>query len=201
MMIYMIFPTSLQKLKNLLKKLPGVGERTAERYLFDLIKWSDSDIKKFSEVLRHFRETVKECADCGALFEEKCPFCANSARNRTILCVVATPREIFSLESIRCYDGLYHVLGGALSPLDPPAQNEQKIQKLKKRIESLGIKEVFLGFDATLDGDATAHFIKHELGGLSVKFTRPAFGLPMGSPIEGIDMSTLAKAFLNRSHF
>jgi recombination protein RecR len=197
----MTFPNSLQKVKNFFKKFPGVGERTAERYLFDLLRWKDEDITKFAEALKHFRENVKECVECGALQEGKCPFCGNLGRNRSILCVVATPREIFSLESIRCFDGLYHVLGGTLSPLDPPLQNEQKIQKLKKRIELLQVKELFLGFDSTLDGDATAHYLKHELAPMGVKFTRPAFGLPMGSPIEGIDMSTLAKAFLNRSHF
>ena len=199
-MVGMTFPVSLQKVKNFLKKFPGVGDRTAERYLFDLLRWKEEDIKKFSEILRHFKENVKECVECGALFEEKCPFCANSHRNRAILCVVATPREIFSLESIRCYDGLYHVLG-TLSPLDPPLHNEEKIGRLKKRINDLQIKEVFLGFDATLEGDATAHFLKHELSQLQIKLTRPAFGLPMGSPIEGIDMSTLAKAFMNRSNF
>lgn len=118
-----------------------------------------------------------------------------------MLCVVSTPREIFSLESIRCYDGLYHVLGGPISPLDSPEQNEEKVKRLKERILSCGIKEIFLALDSTLEGDATAHFLKSELATLEIKFTRPAFGIPVGSPLEGIDVGTLAKAFLSRSNF
>lgn len=196
-----MLPPLLQKLKNYFKKLPGVGERTSERFLFELLKWKEDDIKKFAHLLSHFRESVLECPSCGALMEEACSFCASKTRNRTILCVVPSAREIFSLESIRCFDGLYHVLGGMLSPLDPPALNECKISKLRKRIEELDIQEIFLAFDATLEGDATAHFIRHELTPLNIKFTRPSFGLPIGSPLEGIDIGTLAKAFLNRSHF
>lgn len=196
-----MLPQTLQKIKNFFKRLPGVGDRTSERFLFELLRWKPEEVKRFSELLAQFRDTLFECPSCGALAEQKCPYCSTPSRNQTILCVVPTAREIFSIESTRCYEGLYHVLGGTLSPLDPPDRHILKVEKLKERIEQLQVKEIFLAFDATLEGDATAHFLRHELAPLNVKFTRPAFGLPIGSPLEGIDMGTLAKAFTGRSSF
>jgi recombination protein RecR len=198
----MKYPTHLQKLIQVLKKLPGVGSRSAERFAFQLIEWPEHDLKQFGAVVQSTAEEICFCGDCGALSEkEECAFCSDRSRKTEVLSVVRSAREIFSIESTGEFKGLYHVLGGVLSPLDGIGPEHLRMESLFRRIRDGGIKEVILALDATLEGDATALYIKNELENTPIKLTRLAFGLPMGSALDYVDGGTLARAFMGRGSF
>lgn len=196
------YPAHLQKLIQTLKKLPGVGNRTAERYAFQLLDWSKEQLLQFGETVSETAELIHFCADCGALAEpDQCSLCSSPKRNREILSVVSTAREVFAIESTGEFKGLYHVLGGVLSPLHGIGPEQLRLESLFERIRNGEIKEVILALDATLEGDATALYIKNELERHPIKVTRLAFGLPMGSALDYVDGGTLARAFSGRHHF
>jgi recombination protein RecR len=199
----MRYPQSLEKLLSHLQMLGGVGRRTAERYAFDfLLDWKEHEIHDFVACLNEARRSLTQCPICGALQDgEKCLFCADTTRRRDLLCIVATPREVFSIESTREFSGLYHVLGALLSPLDGRGEELLQLDKLTNRLHSTPIKEVVLALDSTLEGDTTALYLKQQLEMLPVKVSRLAFGIPVGSCLEYVDGGTLARAFLGRSVF
>ena len=132
------------------------------------------------------------------MIESSCPLCQDRGRDPTTLCVVASAKDIFLIEQTHEYEGLYHVLGGLLSPLQGMAPASHSIEKLKERVVRLGTKELILALDSTLEGDATALFLKKELEPLALKTSRLALGLPMGSSLDYIDGGTLARAFSGR---
>lgn len=198
----MRYPEYLLKLISLFRKLPGVGSKTAERFAFHIISWPQEKLEEFSYMLSEIKEKIYYCDACGALKEQDvCGLCNPSARNTEILCVVASIKDVFSIEQTKHYQGLYHVLGGVFSPLEGKFLNEERIDKLKKRVSSLNIKEIIIALDATLEGDATALFLKKELSLFSVKLSRLALGLPMGSSLDFIDEGTLARALSGRGHY
>jgi len=199
----MRYPAAIEKLMNLLSKLPGVGRRTAERYAFDLLlTWEEGELKKLSELVSRVKQEVQSCPCCGALTDEAaCLFCSNESRRQDVLCVVSTPREIFSIENTREYRGLYHVLGGLLSPLDGRGAEALQLHRLTTRLQEGAIKEVILALDSTLEGDTTSLFLKEELEAFYVKVSRLAFGIPVGSSLEYVDGGTLARAFSGRGAF
>lgn len=194
----MRYPEYILKLMANLKKLPGVGSKTAERFAFHMLSWSDAKIDEFAAALTDVKEKFQTCATCGALLEKECLYCA---RNTDSLCVVASIKDIFSIEATRSYKGVYHVLGGIFSPIEGKFPNEERIAKLKERIVTLDIKEVILALDATLEGDATALYLKKELTYLPIHLSRLALGLPMGSSLDYIDEGTLARALLGRDKY
>lgn len=198
----MKYPAHLQKLIQVLKKLPGVGSRSAERFAFELLEWSDHDLIQFGKVVGDTPQYTHFCHECGALTEpDNCTFCQNPKRNIGVLSVVRSAREIFAIESSGEFKGHYHVLGGVLSPLAGIGPEELRLEPLFRRIESGQFNEVILALDASLEGDATALYIKNELEKYPVKLTRLAFGLPMGSALDYVDGGTLARAFSGRNHF
>lgn len=185
-----------------LKRLPGVGSRSAERFAFHLINWKEEHLKELSTLLEEIPLKLKFCDTCGCLMdEESCPFCLSDRMATKLLCVVACPKDALCIESTREYKGLYHVLGGLISPLDGVTPDKLRISQLKERIDSLAIEEVVIALDATLEGDATSLYLKKELGILPLRLSRLAFGLPMGSSFEYVDGGTLAKAFSGRGSF
>lgn len=194
-----MFPEHLLKLIELLKKFPGVGTRSAERFAFNLLNWPPEHLSLLASAIDDIPEKLKHCNSCGCLTGvEDCLFCQTRAES-AILCVVATARDALSVESTREYKGLYHVLGGLLSPLDGITPDKLRIHSLKERIQSLNVQEVVLALDSTVEGDATALYLKQELAPLPL--TRLAFGLPMGSSFDYVDGGTLARAFSGRALF
>ena len=199
----MRYPAAIEKLMSYLHKLPGVGRRTAERYAFDLLLgWDHQELHELQHSLSQLKCSVILCDICGTLSEkESCLFCSNNQRRRDLLCIVATPREVFSLEATKEFHGIYHVLGGLLSPLDGRGEEVVQLDKLTARLASGEIQEIVIALDSTLEGDATALFLKQELEAYQVKVSRLAFGIPVGSSLEYVDGGTLARAFVGRNSF
>lgn len=197
----MKIPRHLTKLVDTLRKLPGVGSRSAERFAYKILEWSPADQHAFAEVVKNIPTEIKKCSECGALTDEDCFLCGDTRRCATSLCVVATFKDIFPIESTGEFKGRYHVLGGLLSPLDRKLPENLSIEKLKERVETLGIQEILLALDSTLEGDTTSLWIKGELSSPRVKISRLAFGLPMGSSLDYVDGGTLARALSSRREF
>lgn len=198
----MKYPHYLLKLIDALKKFPGVGTKSAERFAFDMITWPKEKVNELHQVIKATAENLKFCSECGSLSEdESCSFCKPETLRSNTLCIVATPRDVYAVESTREFKGLYHVLGALLSPLDRIGPEHLDIQKLKNRIASRNIHEIIIALDSTLEGDATSLFLKMELENLNLQISRLAFGLPMGSSLDYVDGGTLARALLARSSF
>lgn len=197
------FPKDLLTLIAYLKKLPGVGRRTAERFAFHLLEWQQEEIKKFSQQLACLQENITPCPTCGCLKDNSnCTFCSASFRDTSLLCLVSSSRDVYAMEETRAFRGLYHVLGGLLSPLEGRTIDDLSLEKLLNRFtQQPTIKEVILAFDSTLEGDATALLIKQRLEKIGMKTTRLAFGLPMGSSLDFVDQGTLEKALYGRQLF
>jgi len=196
------YPQPLVKLIEQLKKFPGVGQKSAERYAFNLLEWSDSELSQFAHILQNLRKDLKICHQCGCLEQDKgCIFCDLSKRNPQVLCVVSHFKDVFAIEQTHEYKGLYHVLGGVLSPLEGKGPEQLTIDKLKERITEIGVTELIIAMDSTLEGDATALHLKQELEPFDMTVSRLAFGLPLGSSLDYVDGGTLAKAFVGRRGF
>ena len=190
----MKYPASMRRLIETFKRLPGVGSKSAERYVFELLRWPEEKVKEFSHLMVSVSEALKSCAVCGALGEEECLFCSDEERDSELLCLVATSRELFLVEETGQFRGYYHVLGGLLSPLQGRGVKSLDVESLKNRITHSGIRELIIAFDSTLEGDATAIYIKEQLKELPVTISRLAFGMPVGSQLEFADGSSLAQA-------
>lgn len=191
------YPHELKKLINFFKKMPGVGTKTAERFAFEMLNWKEEELKNFGTTIGAFKENIVTCDQCHALkTENACPFCDQGKRDTSQICVVATAREVYAIEETRIYRGLYHVLGGLLSPLSGTNPHHLSFEGLKRRIDTLGVTEVIIALDSTLEGDTTALFLKSALS--LTKTTRLAFGLPMGSSLEFVDGGTLIQALEGR---
>ena len=196
------YPSHLLTLIAHLKKLPGVGKRTAERFAFQLLKWEESDLDAFSNAIQTIQHHIDYCETCGCMMEKAfCLFCNSTKRDPSLLCIVAHAKDVFSFEETGQFQGLYHVLGTLLSPLDGKVPEDLNLPKLVKHIQTCGIKEVVIALDSTLEGDATALFLKDQLKSLEIKVSRLAFGLPLGSSLDFIDEGTLCQALAGRQAF
>lgn len=196
------YPSDLAQLIAFLKKLPGVGTKTAERFAFQFLNWSEGELYSFSAILAQLKKKITQCPDCHCLTDNNsCPFCHNALRDKTQLCIIASPRDAYSLEETSAYRGLYHVLGGLLSPLDGKTPEHLNLEQLKKRLTDLQIKEIIIALDSTLEGDTTSLFLKEQIQGWGIPVSRLAFGLPIGSSLDFVDGSTLARAFTGRQTF
>ncbi len=195
----MNYPKHFQKLIEALKLLPGVGSKSAERFAFQMIEWKNDRLQEFANIVSTIPLKLMHCENCGCLKgEEDCRLCQPVRGEFGIICIIASPREAFAIEATGEYKGLYHVLGGYLSPIEGIGPNDLKVQSLKDRIAKNNTKEVVIALDSTLEGDVTAFFIKKELENFPLKVTRLAYGLPMGSSLDYVDGSTLSKAFSGR---
>lgn len=198
----MRYPNHLLKLIDVLKRLPGVGTKSAERFAFQMIDWPEAHLHEMGEVVKALRSKLKGCSDCACLMEdEKCHFCGSALRDKETLCVVASPRDVFAIEGTHEYKGLYHVLGGVLNPLEGVNPESLRLSALESRVKALGVKEMVIALDFTLEGDATALYVKQRFEGLGLKISRLAFGMPLGSSLDYVDGGTLAKAFTGRRQF
>lgn len=181
-----------------LTRLPGVGTRTAQRLAFHLLRIPKEEAVALAEAIREAKERIGFCRECGNLTEEElCGICADARRDRSVICVVEQPADLLSLERTREYRGVYHVLGGALSPLDGVEPDDLRIGQLLARVERNGVEEVVLATNPTMTGEATAAFIADRLRGRT-RVTRLASGLPVGSDLEYADEVTLGRALAGR---
>lgn len=197
-----MYPKGLLKLIYYLKKLSGVGYKTAERFAFELFKWNENELNDLSNIIKDLKKNVKTCKSCGCLIAElSCKFCDPVLRDSKKICIVSSFKEVFLIENTKAYLGFYHVIDTLLSPIDGTQIDETTIVKLKNRIENNNITEVIIALDSTIEGDATSLFLKDELLDFKVRVSRLAFGLPMGTSLDYIDGSTLSQAFVGRQSF
>ncbi len=181
-----------------LTKLPGVGQRTAQRLAFHLLSRSKDEALALATAIEEVKERVRFCAECGNLTEtELCGICSDARRDHAQICVVEEPQDLVSLERTHEYRGLYHVLGGALSPLDGVEPEHLRIDELLRRVERNGVQEVVLATNPNMTGEATAAFLADRLRG-RVRVTRLASGLPVGGDLEYADEVTLGRALSGR---
>ncbi len=195
------YPEPLMELIDLLKTLPGVGKRSAERLAFSMLKWQSDKLEALGENLKTLKEKVTDCPECGNLSCENkiCPICASASRDRRIICVVEEAAQICNIEESALFKGLYHVLGGKLSPLDGKGADNLATGSLKRRIESSGATEIILAFSSDVEGQATAAYVAEFIRGTNAKVTRLAQGLPAGSDISYADSATIAVALNGRT--
>jgi len=176
-----------------------VGRRTAQAMVLDILKLPQEQAVRLARLILEVRKKTRPCAACFNLTEEElCPVCADPARDRSLLCVVEEAHDLAALEKARSYGGLYHVLGGVLSPLEGIGPEELRIRELLERIRGGGVREVLIATNPTLEGEATALYLGRQLKGLGVQVTRLARGVPVGGELEYLDEMTLAKAIENR---
>ena len=182
-----------------LKKLPGVGAKTAQRYAFHLLRSSDEDAAALAEAVRMLKASLRLCSICNNVTDvDPCTYCTSTTRNRRQVCVVEEPTNIAAVERTREYSGVYHVLHGTLSPLHGVGPDQLRASSLLARVEHGEVDEVILATSPTLEGEATANWLASALHGLPVKITRIATGVPAGSDIEYADEVTMARAMEGR---
>ena len=181
-----------------LTRLPGVGTRTAHRLAFHLLRVPKDEAEALAAAIGDVKERVRFCSECGNLTEEdRCEICRDERRDRTLVCVVEQPADLVSLERTHEYRGLYHVLGGSLSPIDGVEPEHLRIEELMGRVERNGIQEVVLATNPNMTGEATAAYLADRLRG-RVRVTRLASGLPVGGDLEYADEVTLGRALSGR---
>jgi recombination protein RecR len=193
-----MFSPAVENLVSQLTRLPGVGQRTAQRLAFHLLRVSKEEANALAAAIAEVKERVRFCRECGNLTEEEtCDICRDARRDHTIVCVVEQPADLISLERTHEFRGLYHVLGGSLSPLDGVEPEHLRIDELLGRVERNGVQEVVLATNPNMTGEATAAYLADRLRGL-VRVTRLASGLPVGSDLEYADEVTLGRALSGR---
>ncbi len=197
----MRYPADLLKLIALFKKLPGVGSKTAERFAFELLGWEETQIHMFAEQVSTVKKKIQFCPECGCMGEIDlaCTFC--NKRDTSCLCIISSAKDAFAIEDTHIYKGLYHVIDGLLSPIDGKTAEKIGVEKLKKRIADLQIKEIVIALDSTLEGDTTSLYLKDQLTASHISISRLALGLPLGSSLDFIDGGTLSRALMGRQSF
>jgi recombination protein RecR len=182
-----------------LKKLPGVGGKTAQRYAFHILRSSDEDAEQLAESIRHLKANLHLCSVCNNITDvDPCVYCSNPTRNQRLVCVVEEPTNIAAVEKTGHYNGVYHVLHGALSPLHGVGPDQLRIASLERRVASGSIDELILATNPTVEGEATATYVSRLLKPSGIRITRIATGVPAGSDIEYADEVTMQKAMEGR---
>jgi recombination protein RecR len=193
-----VFSPAVENLVAQLTRLPGVGTRTAHRLAFHLLRVPRDEADALAAAIAEVKERVRFCSECGNLTEEdRCEICRDERRDRSLVCVVEQPADLVSLERTHEYRGLYHVLGGSLSPIDGVEPEHLRIDELMSRVERNGIQEVVLATNPNMTGEATAAYLADRLRG-QVRVTRLASGLPVGGDLEYADEVTLGRALAGR---
>lgn len=193
------FAEPMAQLIEELKKLPGIGSKSAQRMAFHILRSSPEDAEALAAAIHNLKEKLHLCSVCNNITDvDPCSYCANATRNQRLVCVVEEPTNIVSVEKARFYNGVYHVLHGAISPLHGVGPEQLRIPSLLKRIESGSVDEVIIATNPTLEGEATAVYLTGLLKRPGVKVTRIATGIPAGSDIEYADEVTMLKAIEGR---
>ena len=190
---------SLQNLAEQFGRLQGVGRKTAMRMAFSLIDLDEDAVKEFAAAVLEAKSRIHPCPICGNLTDEDiCYICDDETRDRGVMCVVEDVRSVMSIEKVREYCGLYHVLGGVISPVNGMTPDKIRFKELISRVEEEGIREVIIATNPTPDGEVTAMYISKSLKPLGVKVTRLAYGIPVGADLEYADEVTLGRALEGR---
>ena len=197
-----IVPKAVEDAIEALSKLPGVGPRTAERLTFFLLKSDPSKAVAISTALSDLHANVRSCVKCYNFSEgEVCGICSSNTRQKSVIAVVEEPFDVVAVEKTGLYEGVYHVLGGVISPMDGIGPDRLQIASLVARVEAGGIDEVILATNPSLEGESTAMYIRQRLASSGVKLTRLARGLPVGGDLEYADQVTLGRALQGRQSF
>jgi recombination protein RecR len=193
------YPKSIVNLIRNLSKLPGIGEKTAERLAMHLLRTPAAEAKLLAQSILEIKERSRLCSQCFAMSdEETCRICSNPSRNRELLCVVEQPSDMAALEKSGAYNGLYHILQGVLSPMDGIGPDDIRIRELISKIKKQGIKEIIIATSTNVEGESTAAYLISRLEAFPVKITRIASGVPVGGDLKFVDQVTLKRAMESR---
>jgi recombination protein RecR len=194
-----MYEGAIQDLIDELGRLPGIGPKSAQRIAFHIIQSERVDISRLADVLRTVKEKVKFCTECGNISEEElCRICRDPRRDPALICIVEESKDVIAIEKTREFRGKYHVLGGAISPIDGIGPENLRIRELMVRLAATEIQEIIIATDPNLEGEATATYLSRLLKPLGMKVSRLASGLPVGGDLEYADEVTLGRAFEGR---
>ncbi|HEX3095994.1 MAG TPA: recombination mediator RecR [Patescibacteria group bacterium] len=195
-------PSSLERVINEFGKLPGIGPKSAQRLAFYLLKKDAVEINGLSDSIRALKSDITFCSQCHNMAEtDPCSICADQSRDHTLICVVEEPLDAIAIDKTGQYKGVFHILGGVLNPMEGIGPEQLNIGSLQKRVLDLGAKEIIIATNPTLEGETTAMHIAKALGGMEIRITRIARGLPMGGDLEYADEITLSRAMEGRRDF
>lgn len=192
---------AIDELTESFSRLPGIGKKSAGRLVNYILKADSSYVKRFASQLNSLQEKIKPCTICGTWTEnDPCPICQDTLRDKSIICVVEQPQDVQTIENSREYQGLFHVLGGVIAPLDGVGPDQLNISSLLKRLQNGTVKEIIIATNPTIEGDTTALYLQRMVAAaFDIKITRLASGLPVGGDLEYADKLTLARSFRGRS--
>ncbi len=191
--------SAIDELIRLLKKLPGMGDKSATRLAYHLIKTDASYNLKLGEAIKTIQERIKPCPVCGAYMDgESCQFCDSTKTDHSILCIVENAEDVVPLSSLGIYNGLYHVLGGAINPLEGIGPGALRFKELEERVKGGSFREIIIATNPTEEGDTTALYIKNILSPYGVTFSRLASGIPIGGDLGYVDKTTLTRSMRGR---
>ncbi|MGP7959518.1 recombination mediator RecR [Sanguibacter sp. A247] len=194
-----MYEGAVQDLIDELGRLPGVGPKSAQRIAFHLLAADADDVRRLVDALTQVKERVKFCEVCGNVSEEeRCRVCRDARRSQTVICVVEEPKDVVAIERTREFRGTYHVLGGAINPIENVGPDDLRISQLMARLADGQVTEVILATDPNVEGEATATYLARLLGPMGLRVTRLASGLPVGGDLEYADEVTLGRAFEGR---
>jgi recombination protein RecR len=197
-MAYKVAP--LEKLVDQFERLPGIGKKTAGRLAYHILSKSEAEAKAFAQAILEAKEKIHYCSCCQNLTDlEICPICSDSSRDKSVICVVEDPKDVLAFERTREYNGLYHVLHGAISPLDGIGPDNLRIKELMARLSNSEIKEIIMATNPTVEGEATASYLSRLIRPMGLKITRLAYGIPVGGDLEYADEITLSRALEGRN--
>jgi recombination protein RecR len=190
---------SIEQLAEQFSRLPGIGRKTAHRLALYVVKMQREEVVNLAQALVNVKDRVKYCTVCSNITEaDPCPICSNTKRDKTIICVVEEPTDVLALERTNEFAGVYHVLGGALSPLDGVGPEDLRIRELLQRLSDTRIEEIILALNSDVEGEATTLYLSKLLKPLGMRVTRIARGLPVGTDLEFADQATLSRALEGR---
>jgi recombination protein RecR len=193
------FAEPIARLIDQFKRLPGIGQKTAQRLAFHLLRTDPEDALALADAIRDAKLKIRECSVCNNITDtDPCLYCTSATRNRTVICVVEEPHNIIAIERTRQYSGLYHVLGGALSPLEGIGPEQLKLKGLIERLKAGNVQEIIIATNPTAEGEATAVYVSKLIKPLGVRVTRIGVGIPVGSDLEYADEITMLKAMEGR---
>lgn len=193
------YPRPLAKLINELSKLPGIGGKTAQRLAFHILSLSENEAGALADAIMEAKRSMKYCSVCGNLTDQDpCAICNDKSRRQDVICVVESPKDVMAMERIREFDGLYHVLHGAISPMDGVGPEDINLKQLIVRLQNSDVKEIILATNPNIEGEATAMYIARLIKPSGIKVSRIANGIPVGGDLEYADEVTLLKAMEGR---